>query len=129
MFIETDVSKAASVEALVMSDVKRFRKINAAFNNTGVLPPTAPLAEQSETDFDRGLNVDLKGVFLCRKFHIQAMLQTGGGAIVSLCRRCACGSWHGALCGGQAWRGRLKSCSLHWITPVRELGAKPWFPA
>ncbi len=57
MFIETDVSKAASVEALVMSDVKRFGKIDAAFNNTGVLPPTAPLAEQSETDFDRCIRI------------------------------------------------------------------------
>jgi NAD(P)-dependent dehydrogenase (short-subunit alcohol dehydrogenase family) len=48
-----------------------------------VLPPIAPLAEQTETDFDRVLNVDLKGVFLCMKYQIKAMLESGGGAIVN----------------------------------------------
>jgi NAD(P)-dependent dehydrogenase (short-subunit alcohol dehydrogenase family) len=83
LFMRTDVSNAISVEALVAAAVTRFGKIDAAFNNAGVLPPTAPLADQSEEDFDRVLNVDLKGVFLCMKFQIQAMLKTGGGAIVN----------------------------------------------
>jgi NAD(P)-dependent dehydrogenase (short-subunit alcohol dehydrogenase family) len=83
LFVRTDVSDAVSVEALVAAAVTRFGKIDAAFNNAGVLPPTAPLADQSEEDFDRVLNVDLKGVFLCMKFQIQAMLKTGGGAIVN----------------------------------------------
>lgn len=82
-FVETDVSKAIAVEALVAAAVKRFGKLDVAFNNAGVLPPTAPLAEQSETDFDRVLNVDLKGVFLCMKYQIKAMLESGGGAIVN----------------------------------------------
>jgi NAD(P)-dependent dehydrogenase (short-subunit alcohol dehydrogenase family) len=82
-FVKTDVANSASVEALVAFAVQRFGKIDAAFNNAGILPPTAPLAQQSEADFDRVLSVDLKGVFLCMKFQIQAMLQSGGGAIVN----------------------------------------------
>jgi NAD(P)-dependent dehydrogenase (short-subunit alcohol dehydrogenase family) len=83
VFIQTNVAHADSVEALVAAAVQRFGKIDAAFNNAGVLPPTAPLAQQTEEDFDGVLGVDLKGVFLCMKFQIQAMLQTGGGAIVN----------------------------------------------
>jgi NAD(P)-dependent dehydrogenase (short-subunit alcohol dehydrogenase family) len=83
LFVETDVSEASAVEALVATTVTRFGKLDAAFNNAGVLPPTAPLAQQSEADFDRVLNVDLKGVFLCMKYQIQAMRQSGSGAIVN----------------------------------------------
>lgn len=83
LFVKTDVSNASQVENLVNKAVTEFGKIDAAFNNAGVLPPTAPLAEQSEEDYDRVLNVDVKGVFLAMKYEIQAMLKTGGGAIVN----------------------------------------------
>lgn len=82
-FIQTDVSKAASVEALVAATVAKHGRLDVAFNNAGLLPPTKPLAEQSEQDFDRILGVDLKGVFLCLKYEIPAMLAGGGGAIVN----------------------------------------------
>lgn len=83
VFIETDVSNAVSIESLVTAIVTRFGSLDVAFNNAGVLPPTAPLADQSEADFDRVLSVDLKGVFLCMKYQIQAMLGSNGGAIVN----------------------------------------------
>lgn len=83
LFVKTDVSNASQVENLVNKAVTEFGKIDAAFNNAGILPPTAPLAEQSEEDYDRVLNVDVKGVFLAMKYEIQAMLKTGGGAIVN----------------------------------------------
>ncbi|MAR01370.1 MAG: short chain dehydrogenase [Oceanospirillaceae bacterium] len=83
IFVKTNVGDAESVKNLVDSAVKEFGKIDAAFNNAGLLPPTAPLAEQKEDDFDRIINVDLKGVFLSMKYEIEAMLKTGGGAIVN----------------------------------------------
>ena len=82
-FVETNVADATSIQALVNAAVSQHGRIDAAFNNAGVLPPTAPLAEQTETDFDRVLSVDLKGVFLAMKYQIQAMLLSGGGAIVN----------------------------------------------
>jgi NAD(P)-dependent dehydrogenase (short-subunit alcohol dehydrogenase family) len=44
------------------------------------LPPTAAFADMSEADFDRVIAVDLKGVFLCLKYEIQAMLILVDGA-------------------------------------------------
>lgn len=82
-FLKTDVSRAESAEALVRATVETYGRLDCAFNNSGVLPPTLPLAEIDEADFDRVVGVDLKGVFLCMKYEIRHMLAAGGGAIVN----------------------------------------------
>jgi NAD(P)-dependent dehydrogenase (short-subunit alcohol dehydrogenase family) len=82
-FVKTDVTQAASVEALVRSTMERFGALDCAFNNSGILPPTKPLAETEDSDFDKVIAVDLKGVFLCMKYEIRQMLKAGGGAIVN----------------------------------------------
>ena len=83
IFVKTDVTQAASVETFVRTTVEKFGALHCAFNNSGILPPTRPLAETEETDFDKVIAVDLKGVFLCMKYEIQQMLKAGGGAIVN----------------------------------------------
>jgi NAD(P)-dependent dehydrogenase (short-subunit alcohol dehydrogenase family) len=83
LFVPTDVAVAAQVEALVQATVDAFGGLHVAFNNAGVLPPTAPLAEMDEADWDRVIAVDLKGVFLSLKYEIAHMVTAGGGAIVN----------------------------------------------
>lgn len=83
MFIETNVTNAADIERLVSRTVQSYGRLDCAFNNSGILPVTKPLAEQDEADFDRVIAVDLKGVFLAMKYQIPAMLAGGGGAIVN----------------------------------------------
>lgn len=83
LFVATDVSDPASVRALVDAAVQTHGRLDAAFNNAGLLPPTADFAEMTVEDFDRTIAVDLRGVFLCMKYEIAAMLKTGGGAIVN----------------------------------------------
>ena len=83
MFIQADVSVAEQVKNLVAAAVKTFGGLHCAFNNAGVLPPMAPLADIEELTFDQTFAVDVKGVFLAMKYEIQHMLQTGGGAIVN----------------------------------------------
>jgi NAD(P)-dependent dehydrogenase (short-subunit alcohol dehydrogenase family) len=63
--------------------VKTYGALHYAFNNAGILPGGAPLAELEEASFDEVIAVDLKGVFLCMKYEIRHMLKTGGGAIVN----------------------------------------------
>ena len=83
IFVQTDVSEAESVKALVKTTIDTYGKLDCAFNNAGILPPTVSLAEVDERDFDRVIGVDLKGVFLSMKYEIAEMLKTGGGAIVN----------------------------------------------
>ena len=83
-FVRADVSKAADVEALVASVVAAFGGLDCACNNAGIEGRVVPLADQSETDFDRVLGINAKGVFLCMKAEIPQMLKRGGGAIVNM---------------------------------------------
>ncbi|MCX7278347.1 MAG: SDR family oxidoreductase [Burkholderiales bacterium] len=83
LFVKTDVSQASSVEALVQATVSAYGRLDIAFNNAGLLPHTADLADMKLEDFDRTIAVDLRGVFLCLKYEISQMLKDGGGAIVN----------------------------------------------
>ena len=82
-FVRTDVTVAADVERLVTTTVDTHGGLHVAFNNAGILPPTGPLIDQSEADWDKTIAVDLKGVFLALKYEIAHMVDHGGGAIVN----------------------------------------------
>ena len=85
LFVKADVSEASEVEALIQKAVERFGHLDVAFNNAGTEGVWAPIVRQSEEDFDRTVNVNLKGVWLCLKYEIKQMLkQGGGGAIVNM---------------------------------------------
>ncbi|MGX5669004.1 SDR family oxidoreductase [Rhizobium daejeonense] len=83
VFVKTNVSQSADVQALVAEAEKRFGRLDIAFNNAGILPSTTAFAETDEAEFDRIIAVDLRGVFLSVKYELQALLRAGGGAIVN----------------------------------------------
>lgn len=86
VFIKTDVSKAAEVEALVNKTVETFGRLDCAHNNAGILfqGPDANTTECTEEAWDRLTSINLKGVWLCMKYEIRQMLKQGaGGAIVN----------------------------------------------
>ena len=85
LFVKTDVSKASQVEALIQKVVERFGRLDVAFNNAGIEGVWVPIVRQSEEDWDRTIDINLKGVWLCLKYEIRQMLkQGGGGAIVNM---------------------------------------------
>jgi len=80
-----DVGNEAQVEAMVSSVLGWHGQLDIAVNNAGILGPFGKmLADVEEADWDRAMNVNLKGVFLCMKHELRAMTGTGGGAIVNL---------------------------------------------
>ena len=82
-FVQADVSEAEQVKDLLTTAVKTYGGLHCAFNNAGVLPPMAMLADTDEATFDHAFAVDVKGVFLAMKYEIQHMLGSGGGVIVN----------------------------------------------
>lgn len=82
-FIATDVTKEADVQNLVAQTLGQYRRLDYAFNNAGIAQVPMPLPDQSEALFDTIMSVNVKGVWLCMKHQISAMLQHGGGAIVN----------------------------------------------
>jgi NAD(P)-dependent dehydrogenase (short-subunit alcohol dehydrogenase family) len=85
VFVKTDVSKAAEVDALIQKAVEKFGRLDIAFNNAGIEGVWVPITRQSEDDWDQTIAINLKGVWLCLKYEIRQMLsQGGGGAIVNM---------------------------------------------
>jgi NAD(P)-dependent dehydrogenase (short-subunit alcohol dehydrogenase family) len=85
LLVQGDVSKATDVEDLVKKTVAKFGRLDVAFNNAGIEGKWVPITEQSEEDWDRTIDINLKGTWLCLKYEIRQMLkQGGGGAIVNM---------------------------------------------
>lgn len=81
--VECDVSHAEEVRAALDETINTFRRLDFAFNNAGVEQPPTVTAEITEEEWDRIVDIDLRGVFLCMKYEIPLLLQQGGGVIVN----------------------------------------------
>lgn len=82
-FVAADVCKAADVEALIARVVEMHGRLDCAYNNAGILGEIVPLVDQSEEAWNRTVDTNLKGTWLCMKYEIPPMLKQGSGAIVN----------------------------------------------
>ncbi len=82
-FVRCDVSQASEVERLIEQAVDTFGRIDVAHNNAGIEGVQAMLVDYPEEVWDRVIDINLKGVWLCMKYEIRQMLRQGGGAIVN----------------------------------------------
>ena len=83
-FIKADVSKPADCENLVAETVKKYGKLDVAFNNAGIGGEANPVADMSIEGWNKIIAVNLSSVFYCMKYEIAAMLKQGKGAIVNM---------------------------------------------
>ena len=81
--VAADVADAGSVEGMVARTREEFGALHFAFNNAGIVGAGANIADMPVEEWDRGIGVMLRGVFLCIKYEIPLMLESGGGAIVN----------------------------------------------
>src|ERR671912_1631125 len=82
--VRCDVTRAEDVKAALEKTVDAFGRLDVAFNNAGIEPrEPAPTADYDEEEWNRIIDIDLRGVFLCMKYEIPLMLKQGGGAIVN----------------------------------------------
>lgn len=82
-FVKTDVSSAASVEAMVAHAIRTYGRLDCAFNNAGIEGESSSTVKCTEETWEKTIAVDLKGVWLCLKYEIPKMIEAGGGAIVN----------------------------------------------
>lgn len=83
IFVKADVANSADCQALVDAAISQFGRLDGALNNAAVLQFGQDIIELPEEEWDRIMNVNLRGMFLCMKYQMAAMVKAGGGAIVN----------------------------------------------
>ena len=73
----------AAVRSMVEQTVSRFGALDAAFNNAGIQYPSAETADAVPEHFDKVIEVNLRGVWICMKHELQQMRKQGSGAITA----------------------------------------------
>jgi NAD(P)-dependent dehydrogenase (short-subunit alcohol dehydrogenase family) len=82
---EVDVADPASVEAMYAAAAERYGGIDVLYNNAGIMPPDdASVLETEPGAWDRVLNVNAKGVYLCCRHGIPHLLARGGGSVINV---------------------------------------------
>jgi NAD(P)-dependent dehydrogenase (short-subunit alcohol dehydrogenase family) len=83
--VTADVTDSAQVQGAIARTLEAYGRLDFAHNNAGISGSTAGLmaADVPEEAFDRVIAVNLRGVWLCLKHEVPAMLANGGGAIVN----------------------------------------------
>jgi NAD(P)-dependent dehydrogenase (short-subunit alcohol dehydrogenase family) len=81
--VTCNVTRAEDVRNALDKTIEKFGRLDIAFNNAGVEQKKAATAELEEEEWNRIVDTNLRGVFLCMKYEIPLILKQGGGAIVN----------------------------------------------
>jgi len=84
IFVRTDVTNEGDVRALVEKTVNKYGGLDYAVNNAGFDEAQTTLVEETAEDFDKIMNINVKGVWLCMKYEIPDMIRRGAGSIVNM---------------------------------------------
>jgi NAD(P)-dependent dehydrogenase (short-subunit alcohol dehydrogenase family) len=79
----TDVTRRADVAALVALALERYGRLDCAFNSAGIPGRMQPFAEQGEDQYDRVMDTNVRGTWICTQEEVKAMLAGGGGSVVN----------------------------------------------
>lgn len=87
IFIKTDVTKTKAVQELIARTVENYGRLDIMFANAGIAAD-GPIDELDESAWQKTIDINLTGVYLCDKYAIDQMRSQGGGVVVN------CGSIH-----------------------------------
>lgn len=81
-FIQADVSQADDARRMIAATVTRYGRLDILFNNAGV-GRHIPFDELTEAEWDRIININLRGVYLGCRYGVPELKRAGGGAILN----------------------------------------------
>ena len=84
LFLEVDVSRWDEVRGMVDKVLRNFNKVDILVNNAGIVGPVQPVWEYPVEDWDRVMDINMKGTFLCCKATLPPMLKRESGRIVNI---------------------------------------------
>jgi NAD(P)-dependent dehydrogenase (short-subunit alcohol dehydrogenase family) len=83
IFIKCDVSKDGDVKAMVEKTIQTYGRLDFGINNAGIEGVQIAMQDLAESDWDRTIAINLKGIWLCMKYEIPYILRQKNGAIVN----------------------------------------------
>jgi NAD(P)-dependent dehydrogenase (short-subunit alcohol dehydrogenase family) len=84
-FFRVDVTDPASVEEMYKQTAERYGGVDVLYNNAGIMPAEdASILETESEAWQRVLDVNATGVFLCCKYGIPHLLERGGGSVINV---------------------------------------------
>jgi NAD(P)-dependent dehydrogenase (short-subunit alcohol dehydrogenase family) len=84
IFVMTDVRIADEVKNMADKTVETFGRLDCAFNNAGINEDAVTVSRCAEDSWERMIDTNLTGVFLCMKYELPKMRDSGGGCIVNM---------------------------------------------
>jgi 2,5-dichloro-2,5-cyclohexadiene-1,4-diol dehydrogenase 1 len=118
-FVLTDVSDEGSIKAMVEAAELKFGRLDGAINSAGIAQRGKKLADLPAEEWDRCIGINLRGMFLCMKYQIQAMQRAGGGSIVAVASTSAIKAFPNAAeyCASKAVvTGLVRAAAIDYIT-------------
>lgn len=82
-FIKCDVASESDIKNLIDKTIEKYGRLDCAYNNAGIEGSPCTTTECSTENWDKTININLRGVWLCMKYEIPAMLKYGKGSIVN----------------------------------------------
>jgi NAD(P)-dependent dehydrogenase (short-subunit alcohol dehydrogenase family) len=127
--IPCDVSRYWEMEAAVGACLTAFGRLDVLINNAGVIEPISHLAEADPDGWGQAIDINLKGVFNGMRAAVPAMLQTGGGTVLTV----SSGAAHGPVeawshyCASKAGAAMLTRCldKENRADGIRAMGLSP----
>ena len=85
LFVQADVSECADVEALFDTVERRYGALHVLYNNASIFlgKEDGPVADLAEETWERVLGVNLRGLYLCCRYGIPLVIETGGGSVIT----------------------------------------------
>lgn len=84
IFLKCDVSQKKQIQYMIHETIKTYNRLDIAVNNAGIEGAPFPIYEYPEDNWEKVINLNLNGVFLCLKYEIQEMLKNKSGSIVNV---------------------------------------------
>ena len=88
LFVRTDVTVEADIQALVERTVQAYGRLDGVFNNAGIAAALGPLADVPVADYLALMQLNLHSIYLCMKYQVPVMKKGGGGSIVNCASIC-----------------------------------------
>lgn len=82
-FVKADMTIESDVKDMVATAVMTFGRLDCAFNNAGIESTPGDVTQCTNENWDRTINVNLRGIWWCMKYEIPEIIKAGGGDIVN----------------------------------------------